>query len=503
MDKRELLKRWVLAYTEPSLFYVPWKKNDSTYTVEFRRYANIQFSSKHISSKYYLDYAYMISDEIYYKDLYANYYIYDKNGNYYDIIGGKHTSDKILIFSNTIKLPKGEYFYKEMVSVYGCRLIEEIIPFSVTEEHNTVVLHHQANLLSVNYNIELENLEFRYNDTSYIEEIEKNRTYKGLQYPYNDWYTAERIEDVQYPPIGININVPIIKIQNISNYKKEYTSNASLDVIFYDTGEIDDEVLADKCNAEFILPRTQELWELTYKIQKTHSISKARTFYYSIKVNDVIYDNDKTNKIGSNVIKVLCNSHSTFITHYNNFRETTLKWYYNPNIEKVENWEYEGYDAITREISGFNGQIGSSELIGKNTVLFSETLISEYIKDIYTYVNPETGEKTISDKVTPSTSNVYNVEVDNFNEMTILQPLFNGIANNYQLGKICHSYLYKTKGSSLTCYGLNGTENLYEKRYLENGNEILNKDADSIYIGVLIQTEKRQEKEDEITGGEA
>ena len=29
MDKKELLKRWALAYTEPSLFYVPWKEYNS------------------------------------------------------------------------------------------------------------------------------------------------------------------------------------------------------------------------------------------------------------------------------------------------------------------------------------------------------------------------------------------------------------------------------------------------------------------------------------------
>ena len=27
MDKKELLKRWALAYTEPTLFYVPWREN--------------------------------------------------------------------------------------------------------------------------------------------------------------------------------------------------------------------------------------------------------------------------------------------------------------------------------------------------------------------------------------------------------------------------------------------------------------------------------------------
>ena len=29
MDKKELLKRWFLAYTEPSLFYIPWKEYNS------------------------------------------------------------------------------------------------------------------------------------------------------------------------------------------------------------------------------------------------------------------------------------------------------------------------------------------------------------------------------------------------------------------------------------------------------------------------------------------
>ena len=31
MDKKELLKRWALAYTEPSLFYVPWNENNDEY----------------------------------------------------------------------------------------------------------------------------------------------------------------------------------------------------------------------------------------------------------------------------------------------------------------------------------------------------------------------------------------------------------------------------------------------------------------------------------------
>ena len=501
MDKKELLKRWALAYTEPSLFYVPWKKKHSTYTVEFRRYANIQFSKiVPPSSSRYMDYAYMISDEIYYSWLNAYYYIYDKNGNYYNSIGDKFKSEKPLNFQNTIKLPKGEYFYKEMTSLHGCKLIEGIIAFSVTDEHNTIVMHHQANLLSINYNIELEKIDF-YESTSYIEETEAKRNL-GYHHPSGDWYTAERIEDTQIIPWGINIKVPIIKVQNVSNYKNNYTNDVSLDIEFYDSGEID-EVISTKCDAEYILPRTPELWALTYKYQKTKSLSKHRMFYYNVKVNNTIYDDDKTNTIGSKRIKDMCVLYSNSGTYYNGYSNTTLTWYYNPEYGHVGNWLYEGYNAEISEMFGFRGRIGNSILTGKNTVLFSQDNITEYGKKTYISVSPETGEKTIEEKEYPSESLTTNVEVDNFNEMTIFQPLFVGIANNYQLGGICKSYLYKTKGSTLTCYGLGGSENLWEKRYLENGNEILNKDADSMYIGVLIQKEERQEKEDEITGGES
>ena len=41
MDKKELLKRWALAYTEPSLFYVPWGKRQNPYG----EYITVQFET--------------------------------------------------------------------------------------------------------------------------------------------------------------------------------------------------------------------------------------------------------------------------------------------------------------------------------------------------------------------------------------------------------------------------------------------------------------------------
>ena len=491
MDKKELLKRWALAYTEPSLFYVPWNEKHHTYTVEFLRYANIQFSKLvSPSSHRYKSYTYMITDEICYSWLNASYYIYDKNGNYYNSIGEKFKSEKPLNFQNTIKLPKGEYFYKEMRSLHGCKLIEEIIAFSVTDEHNTIVMHHQANLLSINYNIELEKIDFNYDSTIYTIEKEEKR---DNSHPNKTCYIAEYIEDVQYIPNAINISIPIIKVKKISNYKKDYTNDVLLDVALYDVGEVD-EILKNESNAEFVLPRTSaELWNLTYKRKNTYSLSKYKTFYYSIKINDITYDDDKSNRIGSYHTKNISSVYSTSGKKYNNYSRTTLDWYYYPN-GGVENWQYEGYRTTTSEITGFDGRIGSSKLIGKNTVLFSREDTTYHFKKIYTNVSPETGEKTIREEEFPSTSVTTNTEIDNFNELTIFEPLLVGTANNYRLGDICNIYLYKEKGTSLTCYGLGGSNQLLEVRYLENGNDIANKDADSIYAGVLIAREERQEE---------
>lgn len=491
MDKKELLKRWALAYTEPSLFYVPWKGKHHTYTVEILRYANIQFSKLvSPSSNRYKLYTYMITDEICYSWLNAFYYIYDKNGNYYNSIGEKFKSKKPLNFQNTIKLPKGEYFYKEMISLHGCKLIEGIIAFSVTDEHNTIVMHHQANLLSINYNIELEKIDFNYDSTIYTEEREEKRAFSPSH--RDELYLAEMIEDTQYIPNTIDIGIPIIKVKKISNYKKDYTNDVSLDVAMYDVGEID-EILKDESNDEFVLPRTPELWNLTYKIKHTYSLSKYKTFYYSIKINDITYDDDKSNSIGSYHTKNISGVYSTFGKKYNNYSRTILSWYYYPHGNDKD-WQYEGYKATTVEITGFDGQIGSSKLVGKNTVLFSKEETTYHLKRIYTNVSPETGEKTIREEEIPSTSLTTNTEIDNFNELTIFETLLVGIANNYRLGDICNIYLYKEKGTSLTCYGLGGSNKLLEVRYLENGNDIANKDADSIYAGVLIAREERQEE---------
>ena len=497
MDKKELLKRWALAYTEPSLFYVPFSKQKvTTYPVEFRRYANVKTSSSNGSSSGF--YTYMIADEIYHPFASAMYQIYDKKGNYYDVNGNKHMSETITLHSNYINLPKGQYFYKEMRSLGGCRLNKEIIPFSVADNQNTIVIHHQANLLSINYDIELEQIDLSYDKNYYTKETEHNRWSKHLEsYPATDWFTAERIIDMTNYLEPTNFSVPIIKIRNISNYNKNYSNLVSFGINFYDYGEDANEIditTSTNCNADFILPRPIEPYERTYVEQITLCKSKIRNLYYDIKVNDTIYDNDKTSRIGSKDIVHICSIYNNYGTIYNTYLDMTLTWYSYPD-GSVLDWKYEGYRAETKELFGMNGRIGNTELVGKNTVLFSREDITPYSKKTYTYVNPETGERTDTVEETPATSYATTLELENFNEITIFKPIFNGIANidRQNIPDLYNIYLYKTKGSSISCYMYSGSVSLRESRSLENGNDIKNKDADSIFIGALISYEERQE----------
>lgn len=108
MDKKELLKRWVLAYTEPSLFYIPWKK-----TKEIEVWIN---------NNHYVD---------------NSHYIIDHSN-----IGGIFTPDGKLIskvtFNTTshhglfiISLKQGTYIYKEAISPNACELSNDVI-FTIT-----------------------------------------------------------------------------------------------------------------------------------------------------------------------------------------------------------------------------------------------------------------------------------------------------------------------------------------------------------------------------------
>lgn len=80
MDKKELLKRWALAYTEPSLFYVPWKRHKSNYY----EYITVQFEThEHTIENWQRDPVFAIyraDDTKYERPIYCT-ALYDKDNN--------------------------------------------------------------------------------------------------------------------------------------------------------------------------------------------------------------------------------------------------------------------------------------------------------------------------------------------------------------------------------------------------------------------------------------
>ena len=222
MDKKELLKHWSLAYTEPSLFYIPWREKSQDIEVVFYNH----FSGDN--------------------DRYA----YDTN----NVIGGVFSLDGKFIykinFSTTTykkcKLKIGEYIYKEAVSPNAHALCDDI-SFTVSNKdkptkyidipHSTTQSFYVASYVkNSNVNIITDNGDTIVYDTYDIivrqYALKDGQKYKNIN-PYN---TREiEIEDDQ----------PLIR---------EFTSDGTLPNGFlYNT------------NYKNYLTKKTELWEDSYK----------------------------------------------------------------------------------------------------------------------------------------------------------------------------------------------------------------------------------------------
>ena len=159
MDKKELLKRWALAYTEPSLFYIPWK-NDKE--------GRISINS---GSSYYTT-----------------------------IIGGIFTLDGKLIAKVDFKtsylfqmnLKKGTYIYKEAVSPEDCELSNDVVVEIESNKTTYVVLTHKSTSSYFKRSYEKINPELYYPITP----SEPYNQYELEHYNYFDWVLRQySVED--------------------------------------------------------------------------------------------------------------------------------------------------------------------------------------------------------------------------------------------------------------------------------------------------------------------
>ena len=94
MDKKELLKRWALAYTEPSLFYVPWKNNQKPYG----EYITVTFKSQYFIFKNWQRqpvFAIYYADDSEYKNPIYCTALYDQNYNI--VSNGIHSNQSFYV----------------------------------------------------------------------------------------------------------------------------------------------------------------------------------------------------------------------------------------------------------------------------------------------------------------------------------------------------------------------------------------------------------------------
>lgn len=121
MDRKELLKRWMLGYIEPSLFYVPWNKNK-----EYGEYVTIRFE---ISYSIYTElrrdpvFAIYKVDDIEYKNPIYCTALYDKDYNMIrnGIINRQYFNicSEYGSISNQVILKSGQYKIKMLCSGSG------------------------------------------------------------------------------------------------------------------------------------------------------------------------------------------------------------------------------------------------------------------------------------------------------------------------------------------------------------------------------------------------
>lgn len=139
MDKKELSKKWLLSYTEPSLFWIPWKKSDKPYgeyvtvTIDVPIYTGEDWQRDPVFAVYYAD------DANYKNPIYCT-ALYDKDCNIIrnGIISQSHFNicEEHGSANNPVILPSGRYKIKMLCSGGGA-VINDIDVWEFSINRNT------------------------------------------------------------------------------------------------------------------------------------------------------------------------------------------------------------------------------------------------------------------------------------------------------------------------------------------------------------------------------
>lgn len=477
MDKKELLKRWVYAYGAPSLFYVPWRKSNTMCSVIFQHHAPMKNRN---SVTYY--YTGENTDSIVYS--YTMFAIYDSQGNFYTKDGEKSKGDTPIINQNSIYLPKGNYFYKEMRSLIGCKLIYDVIPFSVKDENTVIDIYHNVNMIKFEYHIEVFDHVFQEVADSYVQRYEGNRAYyeNGILRSFD----VEHLGKNHY--IYENVyKEPIVKIDNVSFGGKKYSIPIEIDSEITRVDK-DSYLSADKRDyyTEYYDP---------YITGKFDGKTESSDIYekYSFNLLKYIYRYDGQAYNFKNDYATFLHSLSKRVMYYD------VDWTY----KDLRYYSEYGNRYKVSEEKGKNGIVSLEVTIGDKYATYVNVKSTPYRKttdySLDSNASNNNNHITIADVISEEeiqpTETIISNYYENFYEVSMFEEIISTIAQAENI-TVLSPILYKEQENKVNCYVTylyNSQFEHDEVRTVVYGNNIENRDADDIYIGALIQYETREE----------
>lgn len=181
MTRKGFRKRWIMGTAQPELFYVLWKNRKKTGTVTVTLLTHIFSSIDGLIGEWYYpmcdktqpskNCGYYICTRRIGRNIFGYaIYIYDPIIN---LNAAKDAEDIYMFYDDqTISLPEGTYYYKEMISAKGDILYYELKKFEVKANENTeLIIDHEPNLLKCYTEFEIKPEEWHIDNAGIYEDV--------------------------------------------------------------------------------------------------------------------------------------------------------------------------------------------------------------------------------------------------------------------------------------------------------------------------------------------
>ena len=410
------------------------------------------------------------------------FYVYDSQGNYYDYNGGKH-QEEYLLQSMWMNLPNGTYYYKEMKSLIGCKLIKDVICFKIQGANIDIELHYKPNLIHIEYNIVPYTWIISYEEDFYTVDDEINRSYH-VSY-LDNIFQVQLLGTIDAPDRRHReLDIPIIQITRafIEGSDKDIDiqieTKVTKDVVEYDDRP-DLTVNKKIYQCEYYSFEPSDATYIRSYIQAHKEIYENASYVYKYK--GIEYQLNQ-NYMGYTYNHFFA-AYAPFSNNYINFS----------NIYTRRGKIYAEY------VSGFDGKMPPEYNWDDKSVTvkrISSTPYKKYINgSAYEIVNNKyIFAGTVTENEQEASIDTSEKYYENFNEIFIFSEILNTIATEEKI-TILTPMIYKICNGKRSCYSARHMDTQhFEERFLVYGEEVTNTDADHIFVGALIAYEEREEQ---------